>query len=61
MQPEKKLTRITIDLPTEIHRCLKTFSAITGRSMRKVIIDAIAVQIKDVSSLLKEKSGRLTT
>ncbi|MCL4380370.1 hypothetical protein M1466_02695 [Candidatus Dependentiae bacterium] len=40
MEP-KKLSRMTIDLPAETHKKLKSFAAIKGKSMREMVIEMI--------------------
>lgn len=41
MQPKTDLSRITIDLPKESHRKLKTLAALLGKSMREVVVETI--------------------
>lgn len=41
MNKESKLSRITVDIPQESHKRLKTLAALQGRSMRDIIIESI--------------------
>jgi fructose-1,6-bisphosphatase/sedoheptulose 1,7-bisphosphatase-like protein len=39
------LSRITIDIPVESHKKLKTIAAILGKSMRELVVEAIDSKI----------------
>ena len=39
--------RMTIDLPKEAHRQLKTIAALQGKSMREVVIESIEKHMDD--------------
>jgi len=46
MSTKNELARITIDLPPELQKKLKTFSVINGISMKELVITAIEKQLK---------------
>ncbi|MDR3645943.1 MAG: hypothetical protein P4L22_00195 [Candidatus Babeliales bacterium] len=41
MEKQKELTRLTLDIPTDEHRKLKSMAALTGKSMRDVLLQAL--------------------
>ena len=45
MNKEIKLSRITIDIPQESHKRLKTLAALQGRSMRDIVIESIELHL----------------
>ena len=50
MDKEKKVTRITLDLPAKTHKRLKTLAAMRETSMREIIIDALNLHLKNMQS-----------
>lgn len=61
MSAKKELSRITIDIPVADHKRLKAVAAILGKSMRDIVMDAIAeylnkelVGAKDTQDLFKK-------
>ncbi|MBU4269992.1 hypothetical protein KJ644_02120 [Candidatus Dependentiae bacterium] len=38
---KRELSRITIDIPRESHKKLKTLAAIQGKSMREIVLESI--------------------
>ena len=42
----KNLSRITIDIPHEQHKKLKSIAALEGKSMREVIIESIEIRLR---------------
>ncbi|MFA5999323.1 MAG: hypothetical protein WC747_04865 [Candidatus Babeliales bacterium] len=51
METLKILTRISIDIPTELQQKLKTLAAINRKSMRTIVIESLE---KQVASLEKK-------
>lgn len=43
--------RFTIDLPKEKHKRLKTMAALSGKSMRDIIVEALDVFYKEYSPI----------
>ena len=41
MSTRNELSRVTIDIPKIMHKKLKTHAALHGKSMRKIILDAL--------------------
>jgi uncharacterized protein (DUF1778 family) len=41
----KSVSRITIDIPQADHKLLKTMAALTGKSMRELVIESIHKQL----------------
>lgn len=41
MEHIKELTRLTLDIPTTDHRKLKSIAALTGKSMREILLQAL--------------------
>ncbi len=48
MDGKKELSRITIDIPVADHKRLKALAAILGKSMRDIVMDAIAEYLSKV-------------
>jgi antitoxin component of RelBE/YafQ-DinJ toxin-antitoxin module len=48
------LSRITIDIPKIDHKKLKAIAALTGKSMREIIITSIEEHLKTAKILNKE-------
>jgi antitoxin component of RelBE/YafQ-DinJ toxin-antitoxin module len=42
---KNELSRITIDIPTSIHKKFKSFAASEGKSMREVVLELIKSQV----------------
>jgi hypothetical protein len=40
-----KYTRLSVDIPNEMHRKLKSITAIHGLSMRELLLEAVEIQI----------------
>ena len=40
MDPKNTTTRLTIDIPKNVHKRLKTISAVSGKSMKQILIDS---------------------
>lgn len=40
MENIKELTRLTLDIPTSEHRKLKSIAALTGKSMKDILLEA---------------------
>jgi len=55
MNTKRELSRITIDIPKESHKKLKTLAAIQGKSMREMVIESIE------KNLLNPKMPNKTT
>jgi len=45
MNRKEELARITIDIPKDSHKRLKTFAALLGKSMREIVIESIEKQL----------------
>ena len=41
MSSKTEMSRITVDIPKETHKKLKTHAALLGKSMRSIILDAL--------------------
>ena len=41
MNTKNELSRITIDVPTQVHKKLKSMAALEGKSMRQIVVDLI--------------------
>lgn len=50
MKQKKKLSRITLDLPSEEHMRLKAIAAMTGKTMRELILEALKEHLKDIKT-----------
>ena len=50
MNENNTLARITIDLPLELQKKLKTVSAINKLSMRAIVIESIETQLKKMKT-----------
>jgi len=48
---ENKLTRVTVDLPENFHRIVKSLAAAKGESIRSFIIQALNKYIEDQEDL----------
>jgi hypothetical protein len=48
---ENNISRLTVDLPTEIHKIIKLHAALNNLSIRDFVIDAIAEKIEDAKEL----------
>jgi hypothetical protein len=51
----EKYTRLSIDIPNEMHRKLKSITAIHGLSMRELLLDAVEVQIRKLEKELDKQ------
>jgi len=49
MNEKNTLARITIDLPLDLQKKLKTISAINKLSMRAIVIESIETQLKKMN------------
>lgn len=49
MKHKKESTRLTIDLPLELHKKLKIKSAMIDKSMRELVIEAIEGKVQSLS------------
>jgi predicted HicB family RNase H-like nuclease len=47
--------RFTIDIPTTEHRQLKALAALSGKSMRELVMRSIKLQIREMQSRLESK------
>ncbi len=54
MNQKKNLSRITLDIPSEDHKRLKAIAAITGKSMRELMLEALKEYFKDTKTTLSE-------
>ena len=54
MSTKNELSRITIDIPKIDHKKLKAIAALTGKSMREIIITSIEEHLKAAKILNKE-------
>ena len=54
MNPKNELSRITIDIPKIDHKKLKAIAALTGQSMREIVIKSIEEHLKAAKILNKE-------
>ncbi len=52
MERKKESTRLTIDLPLELHKKLKVKSAMVEKSMRDLVIEAIEGKVQSLSTKL---------
>lgn len=52
MKRKKESTRLTIDLPLELHKKLKVKSAMVEKSMRDLVIEAIERKVQSLSTKL---------
>ena len=50
MERKKESTRLTIDLPLELHKKLKIKSAMAEKSMRDLVIEAIEGKVQSLST-----------
>ena len=50
MNEKNTLARITIDLPLDLQKKLKTVSAINKLSMRVIVIESIETQLKKMTT-----------
>jgi predicted HicB family RNase H-like nuclease len=58
MNQKKSLSRITLDIPSEDHKQLKVIAAITGKSMRELIIEALRDHLKETKmSIMRDREG----
>lgn len=58
MNPKKKLSRITLDIPSEEHKRLKAIAAMTGKSMRELILEALKKHLKETKmSITRDREG----
>lgn len=46
MNIKRLVSRITVDLPSNLQKKLKTFAAMQGKSMRAVVIEPIKKQLR---------------
>ena len=54
MNTKNELSRITIDIPTIDHKKLKAVAALTGKSMREIVITSIEEHLRTTKILNKE-------
>jgi len=54
MSTKNELSRITIDIPKMDHKKLKAIAALTGKSMREIVIKSIEEHLKAAKILNKE-------
>ncbi len=47
---DKKDSRLTFDVPVEMHKQLKATAAILGKSMRDVVIESLQAHLHSLSS-----------
>lgn len=47
MNNNSNISRITIDIPRESHKKLKTMAAILGKSMREIVVESIEKRLKE--------------
>jgi len=57
MHQKKKLSRITLDIPQEDHKKLKTIAAVLGKSMRELIIESLQELLKKNNVLEIKKNS----
>ena len=50
MSVKNELSRLTIDIPREEHRKLKSLAALLGKSMREVILESIKMSRECLAS-----------
>lgn len=55
---ERKLQRVTIDLPVELHEKMKLLAVASKKSMKDVLIDAISILVDTKSSKTEIKNLR---
>ncbi len=56
MNSNNSLSRITIDIPKESHKRLKTMAAILGKSMREIVIESIEQHLQSTSPSPNKKT-----
>lgn len=56
MNTSKILSRISIDIPTELQQKLKTLAAINRKSMRMIVIESLEKQV----AFLEKKTTAIT-
>ena len=59
MSQKNDLARITVDLPLNLQKKLKTIAALQGKSMREVIIDAIEQELYTTKKATKQSLTNL--
>jgi plasmid stability protein len=50
IENSNKLARITVDLPVNMQKKLKTFAAVHNKSMREVVIDSLNQTLKTLDA-----------
>ena len=51
---KRKEKKLIVVIPSDLHKQLKVMSAMTGDSMKNIVIDALTTTIKPVSSILEK-------
>ncbi len=54
MNKENKLVRITIDLPIDLQKKIKTIAILQHKSMRKLVIESIEKTLKEANKTTKQ-------
>ena len=47
MNPKPEMSRITLDVPKMVHKRLKALAALSGKSMRDIIVESIEEQLRN--------------
>lgn len=61
MNSKNETTRLTIDIPKNVHKRLKTVSAVSGKSMKQILIDSfnamnICLESEHIPNKVTEKA-----
>jgi predicted transcriptional regulator len=47
IMPTEEMTRMSIDVPTDLHQMIKSIAAVERRTMRDLVVEAITTQLKE--------------